>query len=356
MTTDVLLLACWTWGLWAGYRAIHHGQRSAWYECGLAVGLGTLTKLSILLLPAALAGAVLLGRPAGARRRLPPLGALALALAIASPLVIWNAAHDWPMFRHNAAHVGGLDLGHGNVLEFLLAQWLILSPIVAPLAAWSLARMPADAGRRLVWSASLGVLGVLVARSVIGKAQANWAAPAYVGFVVLFAGQVSELPAVRRRILVAGMALTVVLMVALLVHDRPTSSIAALRETTGWRQPIQELARRAPGAEFILTPTYQLAAELAFYWPRRLPVYVVGDPFRRRNQHDIWPGPAREAGRTGLFVNTAAPPPELARAFARCQAVPPVLGTARHGAPTRTFVAHLCEDYRPIDWPAPRRY
>jgi hypothetical protein len=46
----------------------------------------------------------------------------------------------------------------------------------------------------------------------------------------------------------------------------------------------------------------------------------------------------------------------LARAFPSCQAVPHIIGATRSGVVVRVFVAHLCEGYRPVDWPAPQRY
>ncbi|HAO34286.1 MAG TPA: hypothetical protein DCQ84_15260, partial [Candidatus Competibacteraceae bacterium] len=44
MTTDVFLFVCWSWGLWAIWRALCRQRQAAWYEFGAAVGIGGLAK------------------------------------------------------------------------------------------------------------------------------------------------------------------------------------------------------------------------------------------------------------------------------------------------------------------------
>ena len=75
------------------------------------------------------------------------------------------------------------------------------------------------------------------------------------------------------------------------------------------------------------------------------------------SQYDLWPGPEREAGRTGLFVSLRPKAPEtLDRAFSACTALAPLPAKTRDGKPVRTFYAWRCIGYRPTDWPAPARY
>ena len=356
MTTDILQLVCWTWGLWAAYRAVDRGQRSAWYECAIAVGIGTLTKLSILLLPAGIAIALLIGRASGARpaARL-PWGAPALTLAIMSPVLLWNAQHGWVMLRHNRGHLGSIDVHQGNPLTFLGSQWIMLGVVVAAVAAPVLFRAPKEAGRRLLWWSSALVLAGFVVRSITDKAQVHWAAPVYVGFLVLLACAVDGLSRRWRQVLVAGMALSVaVALTPITVLRGPMEPL--LTPVMGWRQAVRQLAEAAPQAEFILTTSYHPAGELAFYWPRHLPVYVVGAA-RRHSQHDVWPPPDGEAGRTGLFVSVGPVAQDLlAPAFADCAPLPPVAGTAPSGRTVRVFFGSLCRGYRAIRWPDPRGY
>ncbi|MDX1655777.1 MAG: hypothetical protein R3310_11265, partial [Candidatus Competibacteraceae bacterium] len=124
-------------------------------------------------------------------------------------------------------------------------------------------------------------------------------------------------------------------------------------------QPVRgvaaQLAHREVG--FILTDTYHTAAEIAFYWPQRIAVYITGSSERRFNQYDLWPGIEREAGRDGLYISRRQSlPPLVDRAFAHCRPLASVEGRAHYGRRLRTLYPYLCRDYRPIDWPHPRGY
>jgi len=358
MTTDIWLFLCWTWGLWAVYRALIFERPRAWFEVGAAVGLGALTKLSIGLLPAAVGIAVLLHPRWRAHLKLPQLwGGLLLMLIIMSPVLAWNATHDWVMFRHEGGHVGRADWSVLRALSFLLEQAVALSPVVVLIALPLVWRPPKESGPRLIWGLSLAWLAFFVFKALGAKVQVNWPAASYIGLLILFAGHIPALAAWQRRALFGGFALALALMFvayfpyALGLHQDP------FKDTKAWRAPVTALGAQTPPVQFILTPNYKLAAEVAFYWPDYLPVYVAGDSARRFNQHDLWPSIAREAGRDGLWVSTSPEaPPELTQAFAHCTSLPAVPAITPDGGTLRTLYARHCREYRAIAWPRPGSY
>lgn len=362
MTTDVFLFLFWTWGLWAAYRALCRGRRSAWYELGAAVGLGALTKLSIGLLPLFVGLLVLSTRAWHRHLKDPNLWlALLLMLALMSPLVGWNATHNWVMFRHEMGHIEATTWSGSRVLRFVTGQLFGLSPLIAALMAASLYRPPAAAGLRFLWTVSVMGIVFFTVKAVSAKVQMNWPAPVYIGLFVVFAGDAVRFTGVRRRLLWAGVAVSVILTAV--SYFPATVGLPGNRdpfkETKYWPGSVQRLYRELAGRrpDFILAPNYKLASELAFYWPGRLPVYLTGGTGRRHNQFDLWPGVNREAGRTGLYVSGInGVPPRLDRAFAGCTVLPPVQVRAYDGAVVRTLYARLCRDYRPVQWPPPTTY
>jgi undecaprenyl-diphosphatase len=357
MTTDVLLLVAWSAGLWAAYRLAAGAGPGAWYAFGAALGLGVLTKLSIGLLPVTTLPLLLL--EPGVRRDLRgphPWLAAFLAVALASPVIGWNAVNDWVMLRHEQGHIAGRGAESGHALEFIAGQFLALSPPLAVLLAWRLFRWPARRAERVLWLGAVAVLGFFVVKATTSKVQLNWPAPSYLGLLVLLAGQVGVLSPGQRRLLGPGLALGALLSVLALFPwlagvpgDRDPFD-----EMKAWRAPVQELARLAGPVDFLLTDRYHLAAELAFYWPRPIQAYLTVESNRRMNQYDLWPGVNREAGRTGLFVATRPQRPTgLDRAFATCVPLAPVPAHARDGRVLRTLHAWRCHDFRPIEWPRP---
>jgi len=175
-TFDILL---WTLAAWIALRALRTGSPRHWLLLGLVLGLGLLNKISVTWLVAGLAAGVVLSP--GRRVLLTPWPwcALAIALLLFAPNVIWQAAHGWPTleFMRNAT---GRKMAAVNPASFIAGQVLSMNPVTLPLwlagLLWLLFA-PAARGAR-----PLGVMYVAVAVFLMagGRSRASYLAPAYV--------------------------------------------------------------------------------------------------------------------------------------------------------------------------------
>jgi 4-amino-4-deoxy-L-arabinose transferase-like glycosyltransferase len=360
MTTDIFLFLFWVTGLWAAYRALILVQPRAWYVMGAAVGMGALTKLSIGLLPAGVGIAVLL-TPRWRRHLASPhlWGGVLLMVIIMLPVILWNAGHDWVMLRHESGHMGETQWSLLRGLSFLGGQIFAFSPLIALVAIGVLRHPPANEGQRLLWGLSLGWLAFFFFKALAAKVQINWPAPCYISLLILFAGHIDALPRWQYRVVLAGFGLALaMMMIAYFPYQLGlTWKQDPFKRTKAWREPVVQLSRLSPPVDFILTPNYRIAAEMAFYWPKYLPTYVAGSAARRFDQHDLWPAIDREAGHNGLWVSTSTEfPPEMASAFDECIPLKPVPAVTPNGGTVRTLYASYCRNYRPIVWPKPSTY
>ncbi|HLW25123.1 MAG TPA: glycosyltransferase family 39 protein [Steroidobacteraceae bacterium] len=99
MTPDAPLTACWAAALYYLERALIAGHARAWWAVGVALGLGLLSKYTIVLLGASAALFILFEPQARRWLRHPyPYAALLLAILIFSPVLLWNAEHQWASF------------------------------------------------------------------------------------------------------------------------------------------------------------------------------------------------------------------------------------------------------------------
>lgn len=360
MTTDVFLFACWTGALWALWRALAQGRPGAWYAMGAWVGVGALAKLSIGLLPL-FAGVALLARREwrGLLVTREPWLAAGLVLVIMSPMVLWNAGNGWVALRHEQGHVLGHGNPSGNLAEFAAGQVVALSPLVAVLLLVAVVPWPRDRGQGLIAWVSLGVLGFFLVKAGLSKVQPNWAAPAYVGLMVVAAGRIATWGRGGRRLLAAALVLAVAMVV--LLHFPGLARVPSDRDPfvklKAWEGPVAALAAALPEARFVLASDYGLVAELAYYWPGRPPVYQVGATDRRLTQFDLWPGPERERGRAGAYVSLHGDlPKRVEAAFARCAPVTPMAARGADGRVLRTLHAWACTDFQAPPWPRPQRH
>jgi hypothetical protein len=322
---------------------------------GLCLGLAGLAKYSAILLAAALV-AMVLADPRLRRLLADPRAwlAAALALAVVSPVLLWNAARGGASFRfHLVERVAGSGAVHLNpagpvrfLLPLLLAAgpfglWAALRP-AAPPAPGSFAALH----RRLaLWALAVPTLFFL-ALSTVTSALYYWDV---VGLLLLLpAAAAAGRPRLLAAHAVAGLAAaavmtahaTVLPLTALVPGVQDDDS----RMTWGFDRLAGEVRRHQGGraAGFVATSDYRSAASLAF----ALDADDVVALSRRRSQFDEWLDPAL-AGLDAVVVVEDREPmtPWLA---ARFEAVRPLgaVDAVRLGVPVKRYQLWLGERFR----------
>lgn len=191
-TPDAPLLAAWAGALLGCYRALVQNQSRGWYIAGLALGLGMLSKYSIALLGLPILAWLVLNPSSRhwLRRPQPYMSAL-LALALCTPVLVWNAQHEWASFwfqsiRRLKEHTGANPLGFlGIVLELLTPMGL--AAVVLALWRGGFTRPQA----RFAWLFTTLPLAVFAAYSLQARTKYNWTGPVWLGAMPALAGAIA---------------------------------------------------------------------------------------------------------------------------------------------------------------------
>ena len=160
-----------------------------WIAAGICIGLAGLSKYQAALFGLGL-GVFLITTAPGrlALRRPGPYFAAAIAIAVLSPVILWNADHGWASFAFQAGRGAPKRLHPEGPLIALLGQMGVLLPwIFAPLvaAASSAVRAgPGDERRWLCLMLGLPAIIVFTLAPLIGApALPHWPMP---GWLMLF--------------------------------------------------------------------------------------------------------------------------------------------------------------------------
>ena len=99
MTPDAPLTAFWSGALYFLSRALIDERRQAWWGAGVCIGLGMLSKYTIVLLwPATLMFLLVNRRLRSTLSRPEPYLAVLIAGLLFAPVILWNANHEWVSF------------------------------------------------------------------------------------------------------------------------------------------------------------------------------------------------------------------------------------------------------------------
>ncbi len=185
-TPDAPLFAAWAAALYYFYLALVESEERAWLGVGLAMGLGMLSKYTIALLgPAALAFVLLDARARRWLTRPSPYVAVLVALIVFSPVLYWNATHDWASFTFQGMRrmQNEAEFGLGSLVESVL---ILLTPMIAvAVAALAWPGRAADPRRRFAWCFAAIPLSVFVVYSFQNETKLNWTGPLWLALMPL---------------------------------------------------------------------------------------------------------------------------------------------------------------------------
>lgn len=326
-TFDVLFWTVATWlmvGLLASAAPSREWRR--WLALGLVMGIALENKTLPLFLGASLAGGVLLARRSDIVRSPGLWAAIAIAIAIWVPNVVWQATHGYPQIEM-AGKIASENQGLGDRVEQVFILLIGSGPFVFPVflagLVWLIRSPDARAWRAL----GLGAVILFVLMFVTaGKSYYS------VGFIpVLMAAGAGPLDRWLGRAwlkwsVFAPAASVSAAMIALLMlplvppgslHSTPIPDIYAESVAQiGWPElatQVRGVVDRLPASDrahaVIITAAYGQYGGLAFYGTDLPPI------FSGHNSVWYWGRPGDGAGPVILVGNWSNPPPSV---FAGC--------------------------------------
>ena len=377
MTIDAPLMFFWAVAILAFWeanrsRAFRRDGKGWWILLGFVLGLGLLSKYTMaLFVPCGLLYLAFSSKPSALLRW--PLGAVLIAGVLFTPVLLWNAQHQWVSLRHVVGQAGLSGDAQSNFFQFLGSQIGVVSPFLflaltaAIFRCWRLRRTEVREQSLFLVMFSAPVLLFFLSWSVFSKVQANWAAPGYLAAVIALAawwdnilGEKRSTPKRRASALYSLILLPGALLV-LVAHFPAALDLAGIdlparldptRRLHGWKDMGSAVGAVLEGSEnrdlFLLSDTYQIASEMAFYVPGQPQPYNV-NLGRRMNQYDLWGGIEQLRDRDGLFVTSGdfnAPPAieKACKALRKLKTVTPI----HRGRPAQVFSIFECDGYRGV--------
>ena len=310
-TPDAPLLLFWALALTALVAAMRSESAPrallAWAVTGLAVGCALETKYTGVLLALGIIVALVARRSLRSTFEAPgPSVALALAVLVFAPNILWNAQHGWASFDYQLTH--GLSVHRGSPLLHELRMLGAQIGLVTPLLLAMLAAAVYEALRvrndplRTAFAIIASVTWLFFACTALRAAvEPSWQAPAYLSALVLAASWRLRRSHVFFRAAVALAAMmTLVFYAHAIVPFLPVNpALDATGAGFGWdtlAAHVNAVRADAPrsASTWVGGERYQEASELAFHLADH-PVTFAIDVQGRPNQYDLWPSFAARA-------------------------------------------------------------
>jgi 4-amino-4-deoxy-L-arabinose transferase-like glycosyltransferase len=299
-------------------------NRSAWrlwLVVGVGLGLAGLSKYSAVLTAGGLAAFVLISPNQRHWLKHPaPYAAAVLALAMITPVIVWNAEHGWASFEFQGgrgAPEGGLR--PAQFITMVLGEIAFLSPwISAPLVAAlaSAFRQGADERRLFLLCLSLPPIALFTLTPLWGgRGQPHWTMPGWFFAFALMGAWLKEVgvsvQTLRRWAAASSVLLAAIAGVAILeaATGWPWLALTAgsrladpTLEAFAWRDlrtaPIFE-----PAPSFVISTKWSDAGKIALALGPRIPVFVLSGDLRGWAFMDQ---SASFVGRSGVIVTPAS--------------------------------------------------
>jgi 4-amino-4-deoxy-L-arabinose transferase-like glycosyltransferase len=364
VTPDSPLLVASSFVLLFLAKVLESGRGAWWLAVGAAVGVSLLSKYTALFFgPAILIW--LLSVPKLRRWLISPwpyLGGL-VALLVFSPVILWNADHQWVSF---IKQIGRSNIEHYKpyfIAELIPTQIVFATPLVFVLGAMGLyALLRRDSGamaaRVLISAVFWTIVLYFIWHSLHARVEANWFAPVYPAFALAaaVAGNLTRWQRRQRHIIefcLRWAAPTGILMFALLIVQANSGVLSGFRRDAtvrsvgvGWVELASEIdaVRQRTGASCVLAPDYGTTSWLAFYLPKGTCVVQPTQRIRWINMAE--PDAAQLSGKL-LWVDELRPveQPYVRDTFAKVERVAE-LKRMRGPLVIETYGLDLLEDAR----------
>lgn len=350
VTPDPFLCFFWALSLYLVCRSLFEQRPGLLPIAGISVGCTLLSKYTGVLLPASLL-LFLLFTPRFRRLLVKQelLLAIFLSVLVFSPVIAWNASHDWVSFQYQFTHGVAEEkiLKPASFGEFIAGQAAVSNPLFFFSLLFCLTRERLKSFREprvaiLIWPFIFTLL-FFGYNSLYKKSELNWAMPAMVSGSVLLAHWLLQ-TGKARLIRWAG----VFTLLAVIFFKGPElvpfmpSELVMKNKFLGYDYLFTEADLRR-GDEFVLSDNYENASIVAYYLPGRPEVHILESlPL---SQYTFWHDRLSGLrGRDAIWIGEDEPTAAVASAFAQVELFRTLVYENRFG--TKRYNVFRCSGYK----------
>ena len=291
ITPDIPLIFFWTLTLYTAYLYIEEGKRPYALWMGLSAGALLLSKYTGVLLPASLGLYILIFRRSLFLDRYLYF-AIILCLLVFSPVIYWNAMHDFISFKFQLGHgIAEEKIFHPEYFfKFIGEQLVIFHPLYLLPLLYFIAKDREIFTRKKLFLLIpfLFTLAFFIYFSAFKKANAQWAVPAYLSASVLLGWYLA-----RRRGVKLIVAAGTITLLALLIVKTPVGDVipavknfkARAGKINNFQKEIEALHPDIDRYDYIIIDDYH-GTDVAYYFQRYKHLLVLA-PARFSN-FNIW--------------------------------------------------------------------
>jgi dolichol-phosphate mannosyltransferase len=283
ITPDQPLTACWALALFCLYQALVLQHSNYWYAAGFWLGLGMLSKYTIILLgPATLLYLAIV--PSGQHwfKRKEPYLCVLIAALLFTPVIYWNATHEWASFVFQGARRLKSSF-HFSLHYFLGLLFLFLTPL-GVFSLWQLFKRKITLLNKenltFIQIYTLVPLIIFAIYSLSHPLKFNWIGPGLLALIPWIAIQIQRNEKLYKYWLITGLMLMLgyTCLVTMMASGSPKAIYSKLfTKYIDW----QNLAEQVNGIGRLIeqeysTPVivpldkYTLSSELSFYQAKLL--------------------------------------------------------------------------------------
>ncbi|MDF2500887.1 MAG: glycosyl transferase family 39 [Anaerosporomusa subterranea] len=350
VTPDPFLCFFWALSLYLVCRSLFEERPGLLALAGVSIGCTLLSKYTGVLLPASLL-LFLLFTPRFRRLLVKQelLLAILFGVVVFSPVIAWNASHDWASFQYQFNHGVAEEkiLKPASIVEFFTGQAAVSNPFFFLSLLFFLAKERLKSFREprlaiLVWPFIFTLL-FFGYNSLYKKSELNWAMPAMVSGSVLLAHWLLQTG--RARLIRWAGVFTLLAVIFFkgpeLVPFMP-SELVMKNKFLGYDHLFSAADLRRSD-EFVLSDNYENASAVAYYLPGRPEVYILETA--PLNQYTFWHDRLSDLiGRNAIWIGEDEPTAAVISAFSRVEHFRTLVYENRFG--TKRFNVFRCSNYK----------
>jgi len=353
------------------WKLITDGRPWWWYLIGLSLGLGLLSHHMFIFFTGEVALFIILS--SNNRKWLKhkePYLALLIELIVASPIIIWNATHNFVMFRHA---IGMMSTAHNiafTLFEYIGGQagieaGLFFIAVVYGLTVSGYRGIKFKDDKYLfLFCLSAPLILFIALLSIGGRTEPNWPVSGYItgsiaGVYVLYEKYKGGKRSIRFLVNTClGLTIFLCVLTSVFAYYPSVMHYAGIyippqRDPTnrmyGWNklgEKVSEVLSQLPAGSFVATHEYGLNAELAFYVKGHPQVYEI-PVLRRFSQYDFWNNFKAVKGKDAVYVGYEPMEKEVYKLFESVGPPEVLVIKTRHTHQVRfTFYIYKCYGYK----------